>query len=707
MNYSHFEFGKQGRKPGVNIGLGFLLTLSLMPTAHAAVQEAVQKKIQLALRENQSLPGGASLKLMADTRVPVTAEIEYLKLDTGCTDAWCGGTIKVAGETLVIPRNLQIDLPANRLTLKQLVDQAPTTCRTRGETGLARQDTCLAGGKGATAVIHANRSDCGTAIVGDLFVQLGPESMTGAVSFINHAEGYFRLNGQVGSDTTGTLVRINDPTGRYTIQKGKGCAGGPNCSPDPRFTADPDNYTVSFLSGYPMCIASMVTTGSRPRGSDANGNGDAFCPTTNRVGSVASDSRRFAPLKVGDNVSATGSFVYVAKTRFLTAHTVTVNRGITTKNLPDQPDYIALTAADWGLPRFSTAAVEVSFGGRTTLPESQLDIFALRVDPTDNSNHQEALASTVGNPHTTELGIGGPGGIWSIGYALDFAFGAPVDPLTSPCAHLRNAGFNVCPMNGTMKEEFSFVSPPPREILAVSRHRLNVGVVALDINANAAPSGRYTMPLGLGLGGLTLPDPTAFDFDEAAEAFVFDGLPWSHDRRLSPGGCLDSGCEQGAQALTPYPISGLDPRGSDLLIPTPDPSRVLAYFTYVGESATAHFLSWPPINSCSLPVGNVAPVANPDTATTRLNTAVRIAVLNNDRDSDGTITLSGVSVVVAPAHGTAVVNADGTVTYTPATGYVGVDSFQYRATDNRGTQSNAASVSLTITSVVLAAQRTE
>ena len=43
---------------------------------------------------------------------------------------------------MVIPRNLLIDLPANRLTLQQLFAQAPPACLANGETGLAKADRC-------------------------------------------------------------------------------------------------------------------------------------------------------------------------------------------------------------------------------------------------------------------------------------------------------------------------------------------------------------------------------------------------------------------------------------------------------------------------------------------------------------------------------------------------------------------------------------
>jgi hypothetical protein len=79
---------------------------------------------------------------------------------------------------------------------------------------------------------------------------------------------------------------------------------------------------------------------------------------------------------------------------------------------------------------------------------------------------------------------------------------------------------------------------------------------------------------------------------------------------------------------------------------------------------------------------NRAPVANADSATTARNTPVTIAVLANDHDPDGDpITLTGVT---QPSSGTASANADGTVTYTPATNSSGTVSFLYSITDGHG-----------------------
>jgi VCBS repeat-containing protein len=75
-------------------------------------------------------------------------------------------------------------------------------------------------------------------------------------------------------------------------------------------------------------------------------------------------------------------------------------------------------------------------------------------------------------------------------------------------------------------------------------------------------------------------------------------------------------------------------------------------------------------------------VAQPDSYTTPAGTVLTVAapgVLVNDLDPDG----ESLTAVLAtpPAHGTLALNADGSFVYTPAPGFVGTDSFIYRAKD--------------------------
>lgn len=92
-------------------------------------------------------------------------------------------------------------------------------------------------------------------------------------------------------------------------------------------------------------------------------------------------------------------------------------------------------------------------------------------------------------------------------------------------------------------------------------------------------------------------------------------------------------------------------------------------------------------------VTNNAPVAVADAYTVNTGTSRPLAVLTNDTDRDGHPLTA--QLVTGPAHGSVVLNANGTGTYTPTAGYRGADSFTYRASD--GTASSApVTVSLTV-----------
>jgi YD repeat-containing protein len=83
---------------------------------------------------------------------------------------------------------------------------------------------------------------------------------------------------------------------------------------------------------------------------------------------------------------------------------------------------------------------------------------------------------------------------------------------------------------------------------------------------------------------------------------------------------------------------------------------------------------------------NTPLIANPDTITST-GSAVTFDPRLNDQDLDGNaIAISGVD---QPPHGTAVINASASITYTPAAGYFGADSFLYSVTDGHNGAASA------------------
>ncbi|MDH3673518.1 MAG: Ig-like domain-containing protein, partial [Gammaproteobacteria bacterium] len=116
---------------------------------------------------------------------------------------------------------------------------------------------------------------------------------------------------------------------------------------------------------------------------------------------------------------------------------------------------------------------------------------------------------------------------------------------------------------------------------------------------------------------------------------------------------------------------GIDPcneDGGDLTI--------TGNFGNVGLDNDGDALREPDDPDCAV---NVPPVAVDDTASTPFETPVTIPVLVNDIDDDGPNALT-VDSVTQGANG-GVVNNGGDVTYTPALGFSGTDTFTYTATD--------------------------
>ena len=97
---------------------------------------------------------------------------------------------------------------------------------------------------------------------------------------------------------------------------------------------------------------------------------------------------------------------------------------------------------------------------------------------------------------------------------------------------------------------------------------------------------------------------------------------------------------------------------------------------------------------------NDGPIAINDVSGTVPNTPVTISVLSNDSDPEGDdLVLS--RIITDPANGSVVLNSDGTISYTPNTGFLGVDSFEYEVCDGDAslvtTQCSTAEVTINVT----------
>jgi VCBS repeat-containing protein len=106
--------------------------------------------------------------------------------------------------------------------------------------------------------------------------------------------------------------------------------------------------------------------------------------------------------------------------------------------------------------------------------------------------------------------------------------------------------------------------------------------------------------------------------------------------------------------------------------------------SYTGDDSFTYTVEDPDGNEAThtitVTVGGIDPVALDDEVVTPVNTAVNFEVEDLAFDPAGD-TLEVVSVTQG-AHGTVVINLDGSVTYTPNTSYTGPDSFTYTVEDD-------------------------
>jgi gliding motility-associated-like protein len=107
-------------------------------------------------------------------------------------------------------------------------------------------------------------------------------------------------------------------------------------------------------------------------------------------------------------------------------------------------------------------------------------------------------------------------------------------------------------------------------------------------------------------------------------------------------------------------------------------------------------------------IPNKAPVAVNDVSATTLNKPVTLNIVANDTDADGTIdvtsvdlspAVAGVQKTANTAQGSWSVTTTGVVTYTPIALFLGSATLTYTVNDNKGTVSNAGTITITVQAV--------
>lgn len=359
-----------------------------------------------------------------------------------------GGTLTVNGHKLIVPCNTLLQLPAATMTWADLFD--PENSRPVGS---------YIGSPGVTTPVPANPvyadeksglalADApapfpsfevraqgnvvnGRYIVGLIapVTQQGLNAGSGIINYIDYGIGALRVGGTLNdtncasdgilsSKCSGALVQVNDPVGRWGLVH----------SPDPRFSGDYENSTISAATGIPVCIPRvappMVDTEcpltNRPLNGSSFGN-DPFlasnaplrgftmpAPVLDAYGNntVVPDAYKQVPMMVGDQVDYAGTLYKIdpngpntPANLYISAHTLSDNLGIfTAPGVP--PAYVTVEevligtggAGVQGL--LQEAATRLTVVGTTTDPTRLIDIYAQDVNACTGEAKLRWLAAT-------------------------------------------------------------------------------------------------------------------------------------------------------------------------------------------------------------------------------------------------------------------------------------------------------------------------
>ncbi|HSM86283.1 MAG TPA: hypothetical protein VLT16_09035 [Candidatus Limnocylindrales bacterium] len=366
----------------------------------------------------------AQLPVPASTQFDITGFIQSATLGGAGTGsgagAHMGGVITVNGHVVIVPSETIVILPANALTWQELFAQAPAPY-TGVATGMALADVPAPMTTYEAHIIGNRVGD--TYIAGLVYIsQHALNTGAGFINFIDYSTGEMRVGGAIGSSTTGTRVRLNDPLGRY----------GRIMSPDPRFTVDADNPTIASATGFPMCIPRVTQDPTVPGNPD-----DPLCPQSNRpistpgnppvfaptiqtndpvaLPGVPPDATKQAPFEVGDYVIFAGTLVQDGATptagpwpaagtaaTYISAHTISNNIAIYTWP-GSNPAYVKTDVTIIGTGGLSVAganeaAVRTRFEGMSTDPSRNIHLYGIDVNPPDGATSDRDWGTIAVDP---------------------------------------------------------------------------------------------------------------------------------------------------------------------------------------------------------------------------------------------------------------------------------------------------------------------
>jgi len=472
----------------------------------------------------------------SSTQFDVVGFIQDATLDPSCVaSSHCGGTIKVNGHVILVPKEIVVMFPANALTWQEMFALAPSPyglATAPPTSGMAEADlpmpltTYEAHVVGNRVVGSTQAGAPADAYIAALiFVsQHSLSSGTGFINFIDYSLGEMRVGGVINDPNcaqggtplsnplcSGTRVRLNDPMGRFWRIN----------SPDIRFTVDPDNPTIASGTGFPMCLPRVappvpfvpgLTPETDPACPQAQRPPDATAPalggppggfaitinmndpTIPGLAGVPPDATIQAPFEVGDYVTFNGTVVADGLTptmmpatgwpgtanTYVAAHTIINNTAIFTAP-GTNPAYILTDTALIGTGGLSVlgaaeAVIRTRFEGTSTDTGRFVDLYGIDTDPNTGATTDRFYGSIGVDPGPPN---GAVKGRWRFRPPCLAAGSVPTKP------------DKQCVMNtsGTFL-------PPTREMRAVIRGAFTAPITpASPTAANGIVYGQYHAPI--------------------------------------------------------------------------------------------------------------------------------------------------------------------------------------------------------------------
>ncbi len=239
------------------------------------------------------------------------------------------------------------------------------------------------------------------------------------------------------------------------------------------------------------------------------------------------------------------------------------------------------------------------------------------------------------------------------------------------------------------------------------------GLLSFTSAPNAFGTATITVVLhdngGTANGGVDTSSPQQFTIAVTAvnDAPVANSDAWSTNEDtpliIASKGVLANDTDVDGDVLSATLVTG--PSHGSLVLNTDGSFSYTPSLNYNGPDSFSYVANDGTLNSLTATVAltitavNDAPVAVNDTYSIAEDTTLVVGapgILANDTDVDGNAL--SVTLVTGPTHGSLVLNANGSFSYTPSLNYNGPDSFSYVANDGT-VNSLTATVALTITAV--------